>query len=43
MIVEGIVSFGDKQKAEEAMTPIAKKLHMTIPDASRAIIEKWPR
>lgn len=40
MIVEGIVSFGDKQKAEEAMTPIAKKLHMTIPDASRAIIEK---
>lgn len=40
MIVEGIVSFGDKQKAEEAMAPIAKKLHMTIQDASRAIIEK---
>ncbi|MHB8138852.1 MAG: hydantoinase/oxoprolinase family protein [Smithellaceae bacterium] len=40
MIVEGIVVFGDKEKAWEAIAGIAKILHMSVPDAAHAIVEK---
>ncbi len=40
MIVQGIVDFGDRQKALDAITPLAQKLHMTVQDAAVAIIEK---
>jgi N-methylhydantoinase A/oxoprolinase/acetone carboxylase beta subunit len=40
MIVEGIVTFGDHQKAQNAIALIAKKLHMSVQDAARAIVEK---
>ena len=40
MIVEGIVTFGDYQKAQNAIALIAKKLHMSVQDAARAIVEK---
>ena len=40
MIVEGIVTFGDSQKAQNAIALIAKKLHMSVQDAARAIVEK---
>lgn len=40
MIVEGIVHFGDYQKAQNAIALIAKKLHMSVQDAARAIVEK---
>jgi len=40
MIVDGIINFGDKQKAEDAIAVIAKKLHMGIQDAAHAIVEK---
>jgi len=40
MIVEGIVTFGDHQKAQNAIALIAKKLHMSVQDAAHAIVEK---
>ena len=40
MIVEGIVAFGDHQKAQNAIALIAKKLHMSVQNAARAIVEK---
>jgi len=40
MIVDGIIHFGDKQKAEEALTVIAKALRMSIEDAAHAVVEK---
>ena len=40
MIVEGIVSFGDIQKAHNAIALIAKKLQLGVEEAARAIIEK---
>jgi N-methylhydantoinase A len=40
MIVEGIASFGDRQKAENAVASIAEKLQMSVPEAARAVIEK---
>ena len=40
MIVEGIVTIGDKQKAQNAIALIAKILRMSVPDAAHAIIEK---
>ncbi len=40
MIVEGIVTFGDYQKAQNAIALIAKKLHMSVQDAAHAIVEK---
>jgi len=40
MILEGIVHFGDYQKAQNAIALIAKKLHMSVQDAARAIVEK---
>ncbi len=40
MIVEGIVTIGDRQKAEDAIGLVAKKLRMNIRDTARAIVEK---
>lgn len=40
MIVEGIFDFGDRQKAVEAITPLARKLQMTVQDAAGAIVKK---
>ena len=40
MIVEGIVTFGDHQKAQNAIALIAKKLRMSVQDAARAVVEK---
>ncbi|MEE9911081.1 MAG: hydantoinase/oxoprolinase family protein [Deltaproteobacteria bacterium] len=40
MIVEGIVTLGDRQKAQDAIALIAKKLRMSNQAAARAIIEK---
>ena len=40
MILEGVVHFGDYQKAQNAIALIAKKLHMSVQDAARAIVEK---
>jgi len=40
MIVEGMVTFGDHQKAQNAIDLIAKKLHLSVQDAARAIVEK---
>ncbi len=40
MIVEGIVDFGDKQKAAEAMAGIARKLNMDVQAAAKAVVEK---
>ena len=40
MIVEGIVDFGDRQKAWDAIAPLAKKLHVDVQDAAQAILKK---
>lgn len=40
MIVEGIASFGSRQKAENAIASIAEKLQMSVQAAAHAIIEK---
>lgn len=40
MIVDGIASFGDRQKAENAVASIAEKLQMSVPEAARAVVEK---
>ena len=40
MIVEGIVDFGDRQKARDAIAPLAKMLHMDVQDAAQAIVKK---
>ena len=40
MIVEGIVDFGDRQKARDAIAPLAKKLRVDIQDAAQAIVKK---
>jgi len=40
MIVAGIITFGDHQKAQNAIALIAKKLHMSVQDAAHAIVDK---
>ena len=40
MIVDGIITFGDQQKAHDAIAVIAKKLHLSVQDAAHAIVEK---
>lgn len=40
MIVHGVVAIGDKQKAQDAVGKIAKKLHVSVQDAARTIVEK---
>ncbi len=40
MIVDGIITFGDPQKAHDAIAVIAKKLHLSVQDAAHAIVEK---
>ena len=40
MIVCGIVDLGNKQKAKDAIAPLAEKLGRTIDEAAQAIVEK---
>jgi N-methylhydantoinase A len=40
MIVQDIIAFGDKQKAEDAIALVAKKLRRSIQDTAHAIVEK---
>jgi len=40
MIVEGIVTFGDHQKAQDAIALMAKKLHLSVQDTAHAIVDK---
>jgi len=40
MIVQDIIAFGDKQKAEGAIALVAEKLHRSIQDTAHAIVEK---
>lgn len=40
MIVEGIADFGDRQKAWDAIAPLAKELNMDVGDAAGAIVKK---
>ena len=40
MIVQDIIAFGDRQKAEDAIALVAEKLHRSIQDTARAIVEK---
>ncbi len=40
MIIGGIVTIGDRQKAEDAIGLVAKKLHMDIQDTANAIVKK---
>lgn len=40
MIVDGIIDFGDRKKAEDAIAVLAKKLRISIQDAAHAIVEK---
>jgi len=40
MIVDGIINFGNQQKAHAAIAVIAKKLHLSVQDTAHAIVEK---
>ncbi len=40
MIVEGIVTFGDAGKAQEAIAGLARKLRRSVGETARAIVEK---
>ncbi len=40
MIAEGIVDFGDRQKARDAIAPLAKMLRVDVQDAAQAIVKK---
>lgn len=40
MIVHGIVNYGDKQKAQNAVAELAAKLHQSVSETALAVVEK---